>query len=311
MRDGETVLLWGLPADPPLATVRNALQHSHHRVMLLDQRDVLETSVELVAGSAVEGHLRVRDQVLDLAAVKAAYLRPQDPSEFPAIAEAGPQSEAWRHAHAVHDVLFSWADLTPALVLNRPAAMAPNYSKPYQAKWIESLGFHIPDTLITTDPGAARDFWRQHETVIYKSLSGIRSVVSRLTADHLQRFEHIASCPTQFQQYIPGTEYRVHLVGERFFSCEILSEADDYRYGATPAAMRPCELPVDLAALCRTIAKSMDLPLAGIDLRRTPDDRWYCLEVNPSPSFTWFQDVTDQPIAEAVAQLLMSGRPGQ
>jgi D-alanine-D-alanine ligase-like ATP-grasp enzyme len=55
----------------------------------------------------------------------------------------------------------------------------------------------------------------------------------------------------------------------------------------------------------------MDLPLAGIDLRRTPDDRWYCLEVNPSPSFTWFEDVTHQPIAEAVAQLLVGANAYQ
>lgn len=307
MREAETVLLWGLPTDPPVAAVRTALQQAHHRVSMLDQRAALETRVELVAGSAVEGCLRVRDQVLDLAAVKAVYLRPQDPAELPGIVGADARSEAWLHALAVHDLLFSWADLTPALVLNRPAAMAPNYSKPYQALWIESLGFQIPDTLITTDPDAALDFWRQHDTVIYKSVSGIRSMVSRLTADHLLRFEDIASCPTQFQEYIPGTEYRVHVVNERMFACEIFSDAIDYRYGVTRAAANPCELPVEIATLCRTLVRAMGLRLAGIDLRRTPDNHWYCLEVNPSPCFTWFEEVTHQPIAEAVAELLVFG----
>lgn len=307
MKGADTILLWGLPTDPPLSAVRNALRQSGCKITFLDQRTVRETSVELVAGPSVDGSLRVREEALDLASVKAFYLRPQDPGELRDFAGAGPNSELFRHALAIHDVLFSWADLTPALVLNRPASMAPNYSKPYQALWTESLGFQIPDTLITTDPDAALDFWRRHDRVIYKSMSGIRSVVSRLTPDHMRRFEHIASCPTQFQEYIPGTEYRVHVVGEKMFACEIVSQADDYRYGAERAAMQACELPMDVARLCRRLVKSMELLLAGIDLRRTPDDRWYCLEVNPSPSFTWFEEVTQQPIAEAVAELLASG----
>jgi hypothetical protein len=305
--DTRAILLWGLPADTPLAAVRDALQRAGARVTLLDQQAVLDTSVELVVGSSVEGLLHVGDETLDLAAVKAVYLRPHDSCELPNVAGAGRNSELWRHALAVHDILLSWADLTPALVLNRPGSMAPNNSKPYQSLWIESLGFRIPDTLITTDPEAALEFWREHDRVIYKSVSGIRSIVSRLTAEHMTRFDDIASCPTQFQQYVPGTEYRVHIVGGEIFACEIVSEADDYRYSPERVDMRPCDLPCEVAASCRTLVRSMDLQLAGIDLRRTPEDNWYCFEVNPSPAFTWFEDVTRQPITEAVAQILASG----
>ena len=46
---------------------------------------------------------------------------------------------------------------------------------------IRTIGFKIPDTLITTEPLAALEFWKQHGTVIYKSISGTRSIVSRLT----------------------------------------------------------------------------------------------------------------------------------
>jgi glutathione synthase/RimK-type ligase-like ATP-grasp enzyme len=71
--------------------------------------------------------------------------------------------------------------------------------------------------------------------------------------------------------------------------------------------MRPCDLPCEVAASCKTLVRSMELLLAGIDLRRTPENNWYCFEVNPSPAFTWFEDVTRQPITEAVAQILASG----
>jgi len=302
----DTILLWGLPADPPVAVVRDALQQAGCQVTLLDQRAVGNTAVELAVGSIVEGLLRIGDRTLDLARVKAVYLRPYDSRELPGVAGAGPDSALWRHALAVQDILLSWADLTPALVLNRPSSMAANGSKPYQAAWIASLGFRIPDTLITTDPGIALEFWRQHDKVIYKSVSGIRSIVSHLTEEHMRRFGDIASCPTQFQQYVPGTEYRVHVVGEEVFASRIVSDADDYRYAAG-VDMQPCNLPGEVAALCGKVARSMNLLLAGLDLRCTPEGVWYCFEVNPSPGFTYFQKVTGQPMAEAVARLLAAG----
>jgi glutathione synthase/RimK-type ligase-like ATP-grasp enzyme len=302
----ETILLWGLPGDPPLAAVRNALDQIGCRVTLLDQRAILDTEVELAVGSRVSGRLRIGDEAIDLGHVTATYLRPDDWSELPALAGAGQDSEVWQHALNVHDILNSWAELTPALVVNRPSAMAANGSKPYQASWIRSLGFHIPDTLITTDPARALEFWQQHGTVIYKSLSGIRSIVSRLTPEHVPRFDDIASCPTQFQQYVPGTEYRVHVVGEEVFACRIISEADDYRYSAERVDMQACDLPDDVMALSRTLAVSMNLVVAGIDLRCTREGKWYCFEVNPSPGFTYFQQMTGQPVAEAIARLLAS-----
>ena len=53
----------------------------------------------------------------------------------------------------------------------------------------------------------------------------------------------------------------------------------------------------------------MNLPLAGIDLRRTPQGEWYCFEVNPSPAFTYYEQITGQPISQAVALLLANAAP--
>jgi len=300
-----TILLWGLPADAPLAAVRDALQRMDCDVVLLDQRDVLDTEVELIVGSGVEGMLCVKGERIEFDAVSAVYPRPYDSRDLPVIAEAGHNSEAWQHALAVQDILNSWTEITPALVVNRPAAGEANGSKPYQSLSVESLGFYIPDTLITTDPEIALEFWRRHQRVIYKSLSGIRSIVSHLTDEHMPRFQDVASCPTQFQQYVPGIDYRVHLVGDEVFACRILSDADDYRYSKR-VDMQACELPEEIDAQCRRLIASMNLLIAGIDLRCTPENEWFCFEVNPSPGFTYFQGMTGQPIADAIARLLAS-----
>jgi hypothetical protein len=292
-----------------LAAVRDALEQIGCHATVLDQRAVLHTEVDLTVYPGVTGCLRFAGETIDLSSVSALYLRPDDWRAFPAIASAGPASDSWQYAVNLHDILMSWAELTSALVINRPAAMAANSSKPYQAAWIQSLGLRIPDTLVTTDPAQALAFWRQHGNVIYKSVSGIRSIVSRLTPEHMSRLEDVSSCPTQFQQHVSGTDYRVHVVGEQLFACRIISEADDYRYSAEPVRMEPCDLPPDLAASCRKLAAAMRLAVAGIDLRRTSEDEWFCFEVNSSPGFTYFQDKTGQRIAEAMARLLASAAP--
>jgi len=186
--------------------------------------------------------------------------------------------------------------------------MAANSSKPYQLRQIRGLGFEVPDTLVTTDPDAARDFWHRHGTVVYKSVSGIRSIVSRLQPEHAQRLASVTSCPTQFQQYVPGRDHRVHVVGDEIFASEIISEADDYRYPAHHnVEIRSCRLPQVVEDRCRRLGAAVRLPVAGIDLRRTPEGDWYCFEVNPSPAFTYYESSTGQPIGNAVARLLADG----
>lgn len=301
------IMLWGIAEDSPLAAVRDALDQQGAPALFVDQREVLDTEIDLRVDAAIAGTICMGNRVYDLGAIAAAYVRIYDSRRLPNIEEAGEHSPAWYHALAIDDALLSWLELTPALVVNRPSAMASNSSKPYQASRIRAFGFATPDTLITTDPRATEKFWERHGTIIYKSVSGTRSIVSRLTSAHLGRLADIRWCPTQFQQYIPGHDVRVHVVGEEIFACEILSDADDYRYASCQGAdveIRPYPLPVDCAERCRALTASLGLSVAGLDLRRAPDEIWYCFEVNPSPGFTYYEAATGQPIAEAIARLL-------
>ena len=307
------ILLWGIEEDGPVAAVRNAVHQLGVPMAFLDQHAVLETAVDLCVGTAVTGVVRTGNQRIDLGAVAAAYLRPSDMPRLRPLARAGPGSRFWRHAVAITEALWSWAELTPALVVNRPTAMAGNHSKPYQANQIRSCGFETPETLITTDARDVLAFWARHRTVIYKSISGVRSVVSRLTPQHLERLDDLSWCPTQFQRYVAGTDYRVHVVGDEIFACEVVSHADDYRYAARQGAtvqFRPCGLPENLTSRCRSLVARLGLTVAGVDLRRSTDGTWYCFEVNPSPGFTYYEAATGQPIAETIARLLAAGSVG-
>jgi len=215
-----------------MTAVYDVLHRWRQPVVFLDQRDVGDMEVEWCVGARIRGTIRTRNQGVELKNVSAVYQRPYDSRRLPLVAHAGPGSDIWKHALAVEEILTSWLEMTPALVVNRPEAMATNSSKPYQATLIKSCGFDIPATLITTDPGVVLEFWRQHGTLIYKSVSDIRSIVSRLSAEQEARLEKVVYCPTQFQQYIPGDDYRVHVVDGKVFACQIVSEVDDYRYAS-------------------------------------------------------------------------------
>jgi len=131
----------------------------------------------------------------------------------------------------------------------------------------------------------------------------VRSIVTRLGPQDRERLDDVAWCPTQFQERVPGTDVRVHVVEDQVFACAIESDADDYRYGASVA--EPVRLPPDVAARCVALAARLELPLAGIDLRRTPGGAWYCFEANPSPAFTAFGAEVSSPVADALARLLI------
>lgn len=199
----------------------------------------------------------------------------------------------------------------PCAVVNRVAGGMSNSSKPYQALLVRRYGLLTPPTLVTNDPAAVRRFYEEWEgEVVYKSLSGVRSIVRRLTPDHLKRLPLLRHAPAQFQAFIPGENVRVHTVGDQLFASRVHSAAVDYRYGTQEGhhvEMEPAAVPAAVGQACLGLARELDLLLAGVDLKQTPSGDYYCFEVNPSPGFLYYEQNTRQPISTALADLLKNG----
>jgi len=299
-----------VPGDGPMANVRDALMRMRYAPVFIDQRATLGASAEMSASRELAASVTTAEGAVDLRNVTAAYLRPYDPRDLPAVRRAGSGSEKYQNALLLEDLLESWAELTEALVVNRLSAMATNSSKPFQVAQLGRLGFGVPDTLITTDPAAVAEFRERHEQVIYKSISGVRSIVSELTDEHMSRLAEVCWCPTQFQELIRGIDYRVHVVGDEVFAAEIRSAAVDYRYAGRQGrevTIRAASIADEVAQRCIAASREMGLAVAGVDLRLTDDGQWYCFEVNPSPAFNFYQSATGQRIDEAIARLLIGG----
>ena len=296
------ILLWGIPSDTPLRAVERALQGEGISILFLDQRAAEHTTLRLKVDERVSGALTVFDQTIELEDIRAVYARPYEPANL-GIAAGSP---LYQHVAALHEAFCVWLDITPAFVPNRPRAMTSNASKPYQAALIEAAGLRTPETLLTTDREAAAVFRAHHGEVMYKSISAVRSIVSRIRPEDEDRMRDVKWCPTQFQRRIGGFEVRVHLVDGEVFASRIISDADDYRYAEFSGQSLDIvafELPAQIADRCRHVATALGYAIAGFDLRCEAGE-WICFEVNPSPSFTYYEERTGQPISRAVARLL-------
>ena len=303
------IVICGIPSESSLARVIDALERHDEPHTVINQRHVRELALTLsIDDRGLGGRLTGPDYEVDLSDVTGVYLRFMDDRHLPELSGEPDDSPARASSRAFHDYFGHWAEHTPARVVNRYGAMGSNFSKPYQSQIIQEAGFHVPATLLTNDPHLVDAFHAEHGALIYKSISGERSIVGRLDLSDRARLERIRWCPVQFQAFVDGPNVRVHTVGDEVFATIIDTEAVDYRYATQqvgqPPQMAPYQLDNEIAERCVRLASTLGLEIAGLDLKFPTDGRVVCLEVNPSPVFSYFEHNTGQPIADAVARLL-------
>ena len=291
------ILVWGARTDTPVERVLESLEQRGADVFHVDEIALTTLQYDIVfASSSPAGWVEARGRRISVDDFRGIYLRPGE--------------SAAGIARSAAMVLLALSSSLRGVVVNRPAAGRSNASKPYQLGLIAQAGLQVPDTLVTTDPAAARAFLREHGRLVYKSLSGIRSIVATLDASDEARLDDVRTGPVQLQAYVPGLDVRVHIVGEHWFACSVESAAADYRYAGvagTTAELSAFELPEHVGRQLVALVHGMNLLVAGVDLRRTRDGSWVCFEVNPSPGFPWYEEATGHQIAEAIASLLLSG----
>ena len=305
------VLLCGIPSERPLAMVAAELEAMGQPYLVFNQRHFAGCELGFeVADGEVAGLLRMGAVALALPDVHGVYARLMDESALPELRGLPAHAPERERCRRVHAILAQWLEVTPAVVANRSAPQASNSSKPYQAQLIDAAGLRIPETLITSDPEAVVAFRDRHRRVVYKSISGARSIVRELGDDDLRRLDAIRWCPVQFQAFVEGDDVRVHCVGEATFATRIRSGATDYRYAASDGddvALTPLVLPDELSERCVNLTAALGLEVSGIDLRLDSVGEAHCLEVNPSPAFSFYESATGQPIAQAIARHIGRG----
>jgi glutathione synthase/RimK-type ligase-like ATP-grasp enzyme len=277
------IVVCGALDDSPVARVLEAVAARRAEVVHVDAAlaAAMRHDLELGGdprGPACRGWLELDGRRVPAEAVRGIYLRLPAP--------APPARSALLELAAAGDLV----------AVNRPGAGRAHAARPYQLGLARAAGFDVPATLVTSDVAAARAFLRVHRTVIYKSISGTRSVVAVLGDAEVARLDDLGAGPIQLQAFVAGLDVRVHVVGDRWFACAVRPGGE----------LEACELPAEVGARAVGLARAHGLALAGLDLRRTDADRWCCFEVDPSPGFSRYEEATGHLIAAAIARLLLS-----
>ena len=247
------ILLWGLLEDTPMGMVHAELEKLGAHVFFLDHRRIFTSEIEYTFSAETGDHcvIHTQDEAIDLSLIKAAYIRPYSFYGYIEMEDKPNDDPIALKAAGFEMQLVACLNASDALIINKSDPSATNNSKPYQLAIIRQAGFKIPETFITNDCNAARKFLTENPDAIYKSISGVRSIVHRVSDNRFADLDDVEWCPTLFQKVVPGINYRVHVVNDEMFAVRIESNRLDYRYGDT--TMAPVKLPADVAQKCRAL----------------------------------------------------------
>jgi len=252
---------------------------------------------------------------LDLDAVGAVWWRRPSAFGLPdTLRDPAHRRLAQSEANTAFQGLFAAMD---ALWVNRPASDAQAGHKPYQLALAQRLGLEIPQTVMTSDPEEARQFWRACDgDVVYKQFLALPeswSETRRLgEAETKVADAAIRLAPVIFQRRVAAVaDLRVTIVGDEIFAAAVDVRDLDYDIDVRlnlNAKHVAHTLPDNVAEALRALMRRLGLVYGAIDLRLTPDGRYVFLEINPAGQFLYVEQQTGQPIAAALAALLAAGR---
>ncbi|MCP5366747.1 MAG: hypothetical protein H6907_10080 [Hyphomicrobiales bacterium] len=188
-----------------------------------------------------------------------------------------------------------------------------------------ALGLATPRTFVTTDPKAARRFaedcaWHilakpfglttfKHPSDPATSWDSFASAVSRESFDKLH--DSIALAPTMLQEYVDkDIELRATVVGSQIFCTAIDSQKHEFAVHDWRAVdveelgHEPYVLPADFAQKLLQFNRHYGLQFSTFDIILDKNGKYVWLECNPNGQWLWLEELTGQPISEAIANLL-------
>jgi len=300
--------------DNHAVAVKRVLESSYDEEVFIFDTSTFPTSARLSGNFGEEGITfsladgRYRD--IELQSTKSFWWRrPQGVFVDPAIADSQVRHFTLNECiSAVYGILRSCDSLWVNNINNDDRA---DY-KPYQLKTAIEVGFDVPDTLITNDPEKALAFWHRHDRkVVYKAFNqrGIIWCPTRLLKEEdLGVIQNVRHAPVIFQSLVPGNrDIRVTVIGEKIFATEFIIQDEriiDYRVEMRRENCKRHVLPDHMLEKLNRFMCTLELEYGGIDFRLTPDGRYVFFEINTAGEFMYLQELTGQPIDEAMAHHL-------
>ena len=262
-----------------------------------------------------EGGLRrltYRGESIDLSILSVAWWRRPQPYGMDAgITDPVAANFA---LHEVDEAIQGlWLSLD-AFWINPPAKDQCAARKLWQLDVARLVGLDVPRTLITNDPDAARSFVAAEGEAgtIYKAFQGSEDAwreTRLLRPSEIEQISSVRYAPVIFQEYVEAScDIRVTIVGDDVFAAAIYSQESaykvDFRMNMGSVRIEAIQLPTAVEEGLLNLMRQLGLVYGAIDLRRTPDDRYLFLEINPAGQWLFVEDQSRQPISSTLAGLM-------
>lgn len=257
------------------------------------------------------------DGDLDLADVHAVWWR--RPQPFVLHDEVTrPHDRGFAHGECAAMVAGLWSCMDAEWV-NDPDRDEAASRKMWQLQLAARAGLRVPRTCMTNDPDEARAFVAAEPgDVVYKSFSATPRTwreTRRVRAQDVETIDAVRFAPVIFQELVPGgRDVRATVVDGRVFAAEIRAGESayelDFRIDTTHAPITEHRLPPQVEERLVGLVRRLGLRYGAADFRVGPDGEHVFLEVNPAGQWLFVELATGQPIAAALADLLVRLDPG-
>ncbi|MFJ5225406.1 ATP-grasp ribosomal peptide maturase [Streptomyces sp. NPDC088400] len=260
----------------------------------------------------VAGQVRTLSRTVDLAQLRAVYWRRPT---WPAFQNLGDDDARFAAAQVRYGLGGTLYALDSPLWVNHPLRNAAADYKPAQLALAQRLGLTVPPTLVTNDPGEAREFITVHGQVIYKTLrwtpyerNGIPVTgwADPVTAAEID--DSVRVTPHLFQARVDKVaDVRVLVVGRRTFTVRIDSGLLDWRKDYSALSYAVVDLPDHMDKALLAYLGHFGLVSGSFDLSVDQAGDYWWLELNPNGQWGWLEEKTGLKMSAAFADLLTQG----
>jgi glutathione synthase/RimK-type ligase-like ATP-grasp enzyme len=282
------------PEDPHALAVIEHLRAASTPVTLLDLSDLPDRATLSIAYDhdrppTLEYKHR-EEPLLDLRTVRAIWWRRPQAADPAAIADPDVRLFA---ANEWQEAINGVWQLLEARWVNDPVRDDVAARKALQLRMAADVGLSVPRTLVTSDPKQARAFIeaRDGTETIFKTFSCTHEIwrETRLVReDELDLLETVRLAPVITAAiHWQATDYPI-----------------DFRMSLGQAEVEPATVPAVVEERLLELMDRLGLSYGAIDMRRTPSGEHVFLELNTAGEFLFIEDLTRQPIARSLAELL-------
>ena len=267
-----------------------------------------------------EGAIETDGRVVSFDDIGSVWYRTYRASGFPAGLNSDQREFAGQEAEMALEALplvakWQW--------INDPRHHRQATRKSAQLSTARRLGFAIPQTIISNDPGKIRAFCDRGGSEIY--LQGPVAVHEPgARQGDLHRGRHLAGfiVPGPHQTHardLPGTDSkslrgqadggrRHDICGQDFFAREEQTRID-WRVAPYELKYEPTDLPQDIRYLVAAFMAEFNLVYSCLDFIVTPEGEYVFLESNPGGQYLWIEHLTGLPITETIVDALLWASP--